>query len=80
MVCTRPDIAFAVGVASRALEKPTADDVLRVKRICRYLKGSEELGIVHRADEDSCFLDSYSDADLGEDIDTGRSTSGIISI
>lgn len=32
MVSTRPDIAFAVGVASRALENPTADDILRVKK------------------------------------------------
>ena len=37
MVGTRPDIAYAVGVASRSLENPTEDDIVKVKRIFRYL-------------------------------------------
>ena len=36
-VGTRPDIAYAVGVASRSLENPTEDDIVKVKRIFRYL-------------------------------------------
>ena len=37
MVGTRPDIAYAVGVASRSLENPTEDDIVKVKRIFGYL-------------------------------------------
>ena len=33
MVSTRPDIAYAVGVASRTLENPSEEDVVQVKRI-----------------------------------------------
>ena len=47
MVGTRPDIAYAVGVASRSLENPTEDDIIKVKRIFRYLKE-----VLRRVDSD----------------------------
>ncbi|CAB3251601.1 unnamed protein product [Arctia plantaginis] len=53
MVGTRPDIAYAVGVASRKLDNPSNQDVTKVKRI-------------------------LSDSDHGGDLETGRSTSGMV--
>ena len=50
MVGTRPDIAYAVGVASRSLENPTEDDIVKVKRIFRYLRGTVSHGIKYQAD------------------------------
>lgn len=43
MVCTRPDIAFAVGVASRFLANPGKDHWEAVKWIMRYLRGTSKL-------------------------------------
>lgn len=40
LVHTRPDIAFAVGVVSRYMERPTELHMNAVKRICRYVKGN----------------------------------------
>ncbi|CAA0839486.1 Uncharacterized mitochondrial protein AtMg00810 [Striga hermonthica] len=40
MVCTRPDIAHAVGVVSRYLSNPGKDHWEAVKWILSYLKGS----------------------------------------
>ncbi|RVW23003.1 Retrovirus-related Pol polyprotein from transposon TNT 1-94 [Vitis vinifera] len=40
MVCTRPDIAHAVGVVSRFMSKPGKQHWESVKWILRYLKGS----------------------------------------
>ncbi|RVW94385.1 Retrovirus-related Pol polyprotein from transposon TNT 1-94 [Vitis vinifera] len=40
MVCTRPDIAHAVGVVSRFMSKPGKQHWEAVKWILRYLKGS----------------------------------------
>ena len=77
MTSTRPDIAFAVSVVSRKLESPSKTDVLRVKRIFRYLKGTAELGITYKPgvkDE----LISFSDAYHGGDDTTGRSTTGVL--
>lgn len=44
-VATRPDITFAVNLASRYVEKPTKVTWNAVKRILKYLKGTTGYGI-----------------------------------
>jgi hypothetical protein len=77
MTGTRPDIAYAVRVASRNLEKPRKSDVIQVKRIFRYLQGTIDVGIVYKAGMSNTLL-AYSDADHGGDKTSGKSTSGVI--
>lgn len=48
-VATRPDISFAVGCASRHLEKPATAHVNAVKRILKYIRGSTGMGICTKA-------------------------------
>ena len=43
MVCTRPDIAHAVGVVSKFLENPSKDHWEAVKWIFKYLRGTPKL-------------------------------------
>ena len=43
MVCTRPDIAHAVGVVSRYLSNPSKEHWSAVKWILRYLRGTSRL-------------------------------------
>lgn len=76
---TRPDIAYAVGYAGRANENPTTQDIKNIKRILRYLKGTSNLGL-HYKRGNITELITYSDADLGGDPETKRSTSGIMSL
>src|SRR6266481_391516 len=76
---TRPDISHAVGIASRALDRPTVEHWELIKRICRYLKKTHGLGLLYRTDGDDS-LKLYSDADYGADRETRRSTSGIVGI
>lgn len=78
MCGTRPDIAYAVSVASRNLENPTDRDVLRVKRILRYLRGTTEYGLHYKRKHRKGVIDCYSDADHGGDLKTARSTSGVL--
>lgn len=78
MVATRPDIAYAVGVASRKLESPTLNDWLNVKRIMRYLKGTMSYGLRYKPDHLVGVLEGFSDADHGGDCTTGRSTTGVV--
>jgi hypothetical protein len=80
MTGTRPDISYAVGVVSRTLENPTRNDVSKVKRILRYLKGTSDTGIVYQPNAKPGVLECYSDADHGGDTETGRSTSGVACI
>lgn len=77
MLGTRPDISFAVGVLSRHLEAPTNDDVVRLKRVLRYLAGTIEYAIQYK-NTNNDILECYSDADFAGCTDTRRSTSGAI--
>ena len=77
MMGTRPDIAYAVGVASRSLENPSRSNVIQVKQIFRYLQGTADVGIVYKSGQSNALI-AYSDADHGGDETSGRSTSGVI--
>ena len=77
MVGTIPDIAYAIGVASRSLENPTEDDIMKVKRIFRHLRGTVSHGIKYQADSVKG-LEACSDADHPGDLATRRSTTGVI--
>jgi hypothetical protein len=76
MVGTRPDIAAAVGVVSRHLENPGQAHWAAVKRILRYLKGTQKLGLQYGGNPTSGLLMGYSDADWAGDLETRRSTTG----
>ncbi|CAM8899657.1 unnamed protein product [Rhodiola kirilowii] len=76
IVCTRPDIAHAVGVVSRFMSNPGRQHWEAVKWIFRYLKGSSSLSLCFRRSE--LGLQGYVDADNGGDIDSRKSTSGYI--
>lgn len=47
LVHTRPDIAYAVGVVSRYMERPTVLHQAAVKRILRYIKGMTNYGLIY---------------------------------
>ncbi|KAL5725484.1 hypothetical protein ACHQM5_008624 [Ranunculus cassubicifolius] len=76
MVCTRPDIAYAVGVVSRFLANPGKEHWEGVKWILRYLKGTSNMSICFGGDRPT--LEGYTDADMAGDIDSMKSTSGYL--
>lgn len=76
-IATRPDIAYAVGRASRHLNNPSQSDVNSVKRIFKYLRGTMNLGIIYES-KHKFDLNCYSDSDYGGDMDTRRSTTGFV--
>ena len=76
MICTRPDIAHAVGVVSRFMSNPGKQHWEAVKWIFRYLKGSSSSALYFRKSKTG--LQGYVDADNGGDIDSRKSTSGYV--
>jgi len=76
MLCTRPDICFAVGLVSRYQRNPRPTHWQAVKRIMRYLRGTTDLVIYDQRGD--LKLRGYSDADWGGDTDESRSTSGYV--
>jgi len=76
MVCTRPDIAHAVGVVSRFMSRPGKQHWEAVKWILRYLEGSSDTCLCFTGA--SLKLQGYVDADFAGDIDSRKSTTGFV--
>ncbi|RVX14623.1 Retrovirus-related Pol polyprotein from transposon TNT 1-94 [Vitis vinifera] len=76
MVCTRPDIAHAVGVVSKFMSRPGKQHWEAVKWILRYLKGSLDTCLCFTGA--SLKLQGYVDADFASDIDSRKSTIGFV--
>ena len=47
-VCTRPDIAFVVGVLSRYLSDPELSHWKAAKKVMRYLQGTKDNTLIYR--------------------------------
>ena len=76
MLCTRPDICFAVGLVSRYQSNPGTTHWQAFKRIMRYLRGTTDLVLCYQGGD--LQLRGYSDADWGGDLDESKSNSGYV--
>eukprot|EP00253_Pinus_taeda_P001709 PITA_01709 len=81
MVCTRPDMAHAMGVLSRFMSKPGKEHWTTVKRIFRYLRATSDYGLYYqgRPGLDRVLdIRGFVDANWAGDLDQRRSTSGYV--
>ncbi|XP_051133284.1 secreted RxLR effector protein 161-like [Andrographis paniculata] len=76
-VCTRPDIAYAVGVLGRYQSNPGVDHWKAAKKVMRYLQGTKDFMLTYRQ-TDVLEVIGYSDSDYAGCIDTRKSTSGYV--
>ena len=76
MICTRSDIAHAVGVVSRFLSNPGKEHWAAVKWILRYLQGTSKMSLCFGKGEP--ILDGFTDSDMAGDVDSQKSTSGYL--
>jgi hypothetical protein len=76
MVCCRPDLAYAMSVLSKYLDKPTREHLRAAKHVLRYLNGTTDHGLVYKRRNTG--LIGYTDADWAGDLDERRSTSGYV--
>jgi hypothetical protein len=78
MVCTRPDIAHAVGVVSRYMNNPGKEHWEVVKWNLRYLRGTSTHALCFGGSD--TVLQGYVDSDMAGDKDSRRSTTGYVFI
>ena len=76
MLCTRPDICYAVGVVSRYQSDPGVEHWTAVKHILKYLKRTRDYMLVYSSG--SLKTLGYTDSDFQGDIDSSKSTSGYV--
>ena len=78
MVCTRLDIAFAVGVVSRFMRNLGKEHWAAVKWILRYLRGNSSVYLRYGPRES--MLNGFTDSDISGDVDSSQSTSCYVMI
>ena len=76
MVCTRPNIAHAMGIVSRFMSRPRKQHWEAIKWILRYLKGSLDTCLCFTCA--SLKLQGYVDTNFDGDIDSIKSITGFV--
>ncbi|KAG7312922.1 hypothetical protein JYU34_001322 [Plutella xylostella] len=71
---TRPDITYAVNMLSRFNSKPTKEHWIALKRVLRYLKGTSNMKLTYKKNEENVV--GYCDADWASNIEDRRSCTG----
>eukprot|EP00253_Pinus_taeda_P034030 PITA_34030 len=78
MVCTRPDIAHAVGVVRRYMNNRCKEHWMAMKWILGYLRGTTNQALCFGGS--NIALQGYVDVDMAGDRDKRRSTTGYVFI
>ena len=62
MLCTRPDICYAVGIVSRYQSNPGLDHWIAVKQILKYLRRTRDHMLVYSGRDLNC--NGYSESNF----------------
>jgi hypothetical protein len=81
---TRPDITYAVTALGRYVVQPSKLHWEAIKHLLRYLRGTDEYKLIiydsarSRLGRDHDLITCFADANLGGEVDSSTSTSGIL--
>lgn len=79
MVCSRPDIAYAMSVESRFMANPGEHHWEALKWTMRYMNGSSNLGLMFKKQKEmNQPIIGFVDSDFAGNIDTRKSLTGFI--
>lgn len=73
---TRPDISFAINMLSKYNSKPEMQHWLALKRVMRYLKGTQDYRLSYKQTPEETMTHGYCDADWASAGDDRRSCTG----
>ena len=76
-VCTRPDIAFTVGMLRRYQSNLGMDHQKAANKVIRYLQETKDYKLMYRRTSNLKVV-GYSDSDFAGYVDSRKSTSGYI--
>jgi hypothetical protein len=81
MVCTRPDISYAVGQVAKFFF-PNLKQVhwVAVTRSLVYLKGTSKFELIYRDGNHPQAISAFADSDYAGETNTRKSTSGFLLI
>ena len=76
MLCTRPDVSYAMSVTSRYLSDPGMGHWVAVKNILKYLRRTKDVLLIYGYGD--LIVNGYSDASFQYDRDDSKSQSGYV--
>ncbi|KAK8576715.1 hypothetical protein V6N13_015148 [Hibiscus sabdariffa] len=77
MICTRPDLSYALSMTSRYHSNPSEGHWIAVKNILEYLKRTKDVFLVYGGEEE-LGIKGYTDASFQTEKDDSRSQSGFV--
>ena len=77
MMCTRPDVAYALSMTSRYQGNPGESHWMAVKNILKYLRRTKDWALVYGGNTELC-AKRYTDASFQTDRDDSKSQSGYV--
>ena len=77
MLCTRPDVSYALSATSRYQSDPGESHWIAVKNILKYLRRTKDVFLVYGGEEE-LVVNGYTDASFQTDKDDFRSQSGFV--
>ena len=77
MLCTRPDVSYALSMTSRYQSDPGESHWTAVKNILKYLRRTKDAFLLY-GKEDELVVNGYTDASFQSDKDDFRSQSGYV--
>ncbi|XP_068307360.1 secreted RxLR effector protein 161-like [Pyrus communis] len=72
-ICTKPDLAFTVGLLGRFQSNPEGSHLVDAKKVLRYLQRTKAFMLVY-GQETTLELVGFTDSNLARDIDERKST------
>ena len=78
MLCTMPDIAYAISVTSRFQSNPCLEHWIAVKAIFKYLRRTKDLVLTYGGSD--LQIDGFTDSDFQSDVDAKKSISRFVFI
>ena len=77
MICTRPDVSYALSMTSRYQVDPGEQHWIAVKNILKYLRRTKDTFLIYGGEEELS-VKGYTDASFQTDRDDSRSQSGFV--
>ena len=78
MLCTRPDISYALSMTSRFQSDLSECHWIAVKNILKYLRRTKDIFLIYGGQEGELVISGYTDAGFQFDLDDFKSQSGFV--
>ena len=78
MICTRPDVSYALSATSRYQPDPSEDHWMAVKNILKYLRRTTDTFLIYGDGDSDLHVKGYTDTSFQFDRDDSKSQSSYV--